>query len=331
MKLISITAVCACSMLLTPTALANPDHAKMDHHAQSEQDTDKPVNAMCPIGNEPIEEEGGTYEYKGNTIGFCCRDCVDKFAAWDEAKKDEFVAMSMMKTQPDEHAEHDDHDGDDDHHEMMNADPLADSTIPYILNTCPISGEELGEMGDPIVKVYDGREVKFCCKMCVPDFEKDLKASFKNLDQQIIDSQLPFYPMTTCPVSGEELGGEDGMGEPINFVYKNRLIRFCCRMCKGDFKKDPEAYIAKLDAAVIAQQSEHYPLTTCPISGEELDGESVDIVYAGRLVKLCCKKCVAKFKADPTPTIEKIDAGWMAMHKKDADSDHDAMDGHHGG
>jgi type II secretory ATPase GspE/PulE/Tfp pilus assembly ATPase PilB-like protein len=152
--------------------------------------------------------------------------------------------------------------------------------------------------------------------MCVPKFEKDIKASLAALDQQIIDSQLPFYPTTTCIVSGESLGDED-MGEPINYVHNNRLIRFCCKMCKGDFKKDPEAYIAKLDAAVITQQSESYPLTTCPISGEELGdmGEAINVVYAGRLVKLCCNMCVPKFEANPMPTIEKIDAAWMAKHE----------------
>jgi YHS domain-containing protein len=28
-------------------------------------------------------------------------------------------------------------------------------------------------MGDPVVKVVDGQEVKFCCKSCIPDFEKE--------------------------------------------------------------------------------------------------------------------------------------------------------------
>jgi len=182
------------------------------------------------------------------------------------------------------------------------------------------------------VKVYDGREVKFCCKMCVPKFEKDIKASLAALDQQIIDSQLPFYPTTTCIVSGEPLGGEE-MGDPINYVYNNRLVRFCCKMCRSDFKKDPAPFMAKLDAAVIAQQGEHYPLTTCPISGEELGGmgEAINIVYAGRLVKLCCNMCVPKFEANPMPTIEKIDAAWMAMHDGKGMEDHDASKSHNDG
>lgn len=44
---------------------------------------------------------------------------------------------------------------------------------PYPLQNCIVSDEKLGSMGDPIVKVYNGQEVKFCCKSCVKDFDKD--------------------------------------------------------------------------------------------------------------------------------------------------------------
>jgi len=41
------------------------------------------------------------------------------------------------------------------------------------LTTCPISGNKLGEMGDPYVFVYQGQEVKLCCPNCRKDFDKD--------------------------------------------------------------------------------------------------------------------------------------------------------------
>lgn len=307
MNRLSITAVCVCCAIFSSPVLAQSGHGSHADHGQAEPDLSEPVNAMCPIGEEPVEEDGGRTTYKGKTIGFCCPGCVKKFNAWDETKKDEFVTMSLMKSQ---HAMNDHHGKKSEHVDQENQQDL-----PYVLSTCAISGEQLGSMGDPIVKTYEGREVKFCCKMCVPRFEKDLKASFAKLNQQIIDSQISFYPTTSCIVSGEALEGED-MGDPINFAYNNRLIRFCCKMCKSDFIKDPQAYIAKLDAAVIAQEQEHYPLTDCAISGEELGsmGDAINVVYAGRLVKLCCAMCVPKFESDPMSTIQKIDAAWLAMH-----------------
>jgi len=223
---------------------------------------------------------------------------------------------------------------DHSHHAPKEKAAAKQATIAYTLNTCAVSGEALGSMGDAIVKVYEGREVKFCCSMCVPKFEKDLKASFKKLDEQIIKSQIAFYPTTECLVSGEPLAGADGMDTPIDFVYNGRLIRLCCRMCRGDFKDNPEKFIAKLDQAVIAQQSEHYPLTNCPISDQPLGsmGDAINVVYAGRLVKFCCSMCIPRFEKDPMATIEKIDAAWTAMHKDS--HNHTGHDGHshdHGG
>ena len=43
----------------------------------------------------------------------------------------------------------------------------------YPLDTCVVMGSRLGSMGDPIVKVYDGQEVKFCCAPCIEEFEAD--------------------------------------------------------------------------------------------------------------------------------------------------------------
>ena len=50
----------------------------------------------------------------------------------------------------------------------------AQKPTAYPLKTCIVSGEKLGEMGDPIVFVYTNKdvnqEIKFCCPMCKPKF-----------------------------------------------------------------------------------------------------------------------------------------------------------------
>ena len=53
---------------------------------------------------------------------------------------------------------------------------------PYMLDVCVVSNEKLGSMGDPIVNVYEGREIRFCCKGCVKEFKKDPKAVLAKLD-----------------------------------------------------------------------------------------------------------------------------------------------------
>lgn len=49
----------------------------------------------------------------------------------------------------------------------------ASKPTPYPLNTCPVSGDKLGEMAPPYVFVYQGQEIKFCCPDCKKDFLKD--------------------------------------------------------------------------------------------------------------------------------------------------------------
>jgi YHS domain-containing protein len=52
---------------------------------------------------------------------------------------------------------------------------------PDKLTTCPVSGEQLGEMGKPYAFVYEGQEVKLCCSGCKKDFDKDPAKYIKNI------------------------------------------------------------------------------------------------------------------------------------------------------
>lgn len=123
----------------------------------------------------------------------------------------------------------------------------------YPLTTCPVTGAKLGSMGDPVIKSYDGREVRFCCGGCPAKFEKDLPGNLKKLDAAFIKAQLPTYPLTTCVVSGDKLGGD--MGKPVDYLYKGQLVRLCCKGCIKKFEKDPKQYLAKIAEAQKAKKS----------------------------------------------------------------------------
>jgi YHS domain-containing protein len=59
------------------------------------------------------------------------------------------------------------------------------AVIAYPLDVCVVTGNKLGSMGDPITKVYNGREVKFCCKPCVEEFEAEPAKYLAQLDATI--------------------------------------------------------------------------------------------------------------------------------------------------
>ena len=54
---------------------------------------------------------------------------------------------------------------------------------PYTLKTCVVSGDKLGEMAPPYVFRYKDREIKFCCKDCVKDFQKDPAQYLKKIEK----------------------------------------------------------------------------------------------------------------------------------------------------
>lgn len=168
------------------------------------------------------------------------------------------------------------------------------------LNECALSGEELGSMGDPVIKVYEGREVRFCCAGCIKNFEKNKAAALQKADAKIIAAQKAAYPLETCLNSGEPLGDA-----PVEGVVGNRLVKTCCKGCLGELQKDPSAAVAKLDQAVIAKQKPAYKADTCPVSGKKIEGDGVDAVVAATYVKLCCAGCKAGLDKNPHAALAK--------------------------
>jgi YHS domain-containing protein len=278
------------------------------------------VNQMCPIGKEPIDTRY-TIKYDGHTVGFCCPGCDEAFLDWEKDRRDAFIAANTgqpARETAKESAKQPEKDAPkkETPKEASPAKPERPTIWSvYPLSTCPISGKALGSMGDPVIKTYEGRQVRFCCAGCVPTFEADTAKHLKKVDEQIIASQLPYYPLTTCPISGGKLGS---MGEPDNFVYQNRLVRFCCDSCRGSFLKDPATHMAAIDKAAADEQRASYPLKTCPVTGKNLGsmGEPAEVILAGRLIRLCCPPCERQLRADPVAYLAEIDDAWRKAGRK---------------
>lgn len=262
---------------------------------------EKPINAMCPIGKEPIVASAGTIEYEGKTIGLCCPGCGNAFLAWEQTRRDAFVALAMRGEEPGRtHG--------DSTEESTKAD-TASQSFPYPLDMCIISGEKLGSMGKPVILNHEGRELRLCCGGCIERFRAEPAKFVKSLDERIVTSELMHYEVDTCIVAGGRLGS---MGAPVNFVYRNRLVRFCCAACIPTFESDPAKFLAALDRQIIERQSAAYPLATCVVADSRLGsmGDPVDHVYGNRLVRFCCASCIPGFEKEPGTFMAKIDAAY---------------------
>ena len=225
-------------------------------------------------------------------------------------------------------AQHEGHEGHEGH-DKAPAKTEAPARIgdAYAFDTCPISGKKLGSMGDALVKLYDGREVRYCCGGCPKKFEKDLVASFAKLDALIIKDQMALYPLKTSVVTGKDLPKK-----PTDFVYGNRLIRVGSDKEKAEFEKTPGKFFVTLDKAVVAAQGKDYVLKECPVSDEEFGGEMgkpVDLVVAGRLVRVCCKDCKGDVEKAPSKFVGLVDAALKSKMKK-GEADHSKGHDHKG-
>jgi hypothetical protein len=82
------------------------------------------------------------------------------------------------------------------------------------------------------------------------------------------------------------------------------------------------ATVSTAPAQAAATAPTAYPLDTCVVSGEKLGemGAPVDYIHkeAGkpdRLVRFCCKMCIAKFKKDPAKYLKVLDEAAAAKQK----------------
>jgi YHS domain-containing protein len=121
-------------------------------------------------------------------------------------------------------------------------DKKAESPKPYPLDTCVVTDEALGGMGEPYVFIEAGREIKLCCKSCLKDFNKNKAKMLAKVDAAA--SKVKAYPLDTCLVSGDKLGG---MGDPYAFVRKGQEGKLCCKACLKEFDKSPATYLKKLE------------------------------------------------------------------------------------
>lgn len=266
------------------------------------------VNSVCPISKEVID--GKTFlDLGGKTIGFCCPGCVKPFEVWTQERQEAFVASSEAAPVKDAQSATQPSDKGAAQLESVKW------SEPYSLSKCVISGQPLGSMGDPVVKSYAGREVRFCCAGCIGGFEDDVPGNLAKIDAMIVEDQMPFYPLDTCVVTGESLSGNGSKSHDI--VYGNRLVRLCCKRCEKTFKEKPQGFIKKLDEAVAAAQRADYPLDTCVVAGGKLGsmGEPSEMIIGGRLLRFCCAGCHPTVSDSPMTYLAMVDKAWHARRR----------------
>jgi hypothetical protein len=128
--------------------------AKLDAAVVKEQLPSYPLET-CAVSGKKLGEMGEPADLVVGTrlVRLCCPSCKPGVA------KDPASALAKV-----------------------NAALIEKQSASYALDTCPVSGEKLGEMGEPLNYLYGTRLVKLCCKGCVKGVAKDPAAVLAKLD-----------------------------------------------------------------------------------------------------------------------------------------------------
>lgn len=170
----------------------------------------------CPVSGEALTNPEDRI-HGNRLVRFCCPSCVSHFEK-NPAKTLALLDKAVVAAQKDD----------------------------YPLATCVVTGEALGSHGDIVEFVHANRLFRFCCPGCIAAFRKDPVKSHQALDAAYIAKQKADYPLETCVVAGGKLGS---MGDPVDYLHGNTLVRFCCAGCTESFEKDPAGYLKTLSAA----------------------------------------------------------------------------------
>lgn len=104
---------------------------------------------------------------------------------------------------------------------------------------CPVSGEKLGAMGQPI-KAQVGKETVFlCCQGCLngkinPKHWATIHANFAKAQR-------------VCPVTNHELPKQ-----PKWTIVKGEIVYVCCPSCSEKIAAEPDRYLREVDALYAA-------------------------------------------------------------------------------
>ena len=170
---------------------------------------------------------------------------------------------------------------------------------------CPVNGEALGSVGEP-VKVKVGQQVAYlCCQGCQG---KQINAEhWKTIQSNIARAQ------GTCPI----------MGKPVDATMKSTVVNgqqvfVCCPPCIAKIQADVDSSLKKVNASYVSHvamerqvKSDQLHATAqgiCPVSGQKLGSMGAPIkvkVGEKEVAFLCCKACVGKqIKVDHWKTIQ---------------------------
>ena len=128
-------------------------------------------------------------------------------------------------------------------------------------------------------------------------------------------------PQTTCPVMGGKINKD------LSVDHDGKRVYVCCKGCIDALKKEPQKYIAKLEAEGVTLAKVQ---TTCPVMGGKIDKQQY-VDHDGKRIYVCCAGCIGKIKAEPAKYIAKLEQAGVVLAAAAEPVKHDGENDDHKG
>ncbi len=169
----------------------------------------------------------------------------------------------------------------------------------------------------------DDGPVFFCCKGCMPKYQKDPGKYAAKVAAQRKALAKRAKVQVTCPVSKEPID------QKVFAENNGKKVYFCCKGCVGKYQSNPAKYAAALAGSYSYQ-------TICPVMGGKIDPTVSTTLSTAETIYYCCPGCDKPLRENPAKYNKNLAAqgilvNWAEVKKTDGGKGHDGHDhGSHG-
>jgi len=202
------------------------------------------ANGLCPVMGRPVTVKGGSAEYRGERIAFCCPPCAAKFNA------DPTRYMAVLRADPVKYAYASKWPSPRD----LTAAARAAGTANGL---CPVMGNPV-KKGKGSVMVGD-QKIGFCCPGCIAKFKANTQGYMRAMraDPEAYAYARPGPTNAQMRQARESVGSVNGLCPVMGNLVKpgkgsvmvgGQKVAFCCPGCIAKFKANTASYMNKMRA-----------------------------------------------------------------------------------
>ncbi len=120
------------------------------------------------------------------------------------------------------------------------------------------------------------------------------------------------YYLSQCVICKSLLGSK---GDTSEVHEQHRTVRLCSPVCAASFRNDTAEGWLRVDRALIADQTPHYPLRTSIVSNAPLTPQAIDVICENRLFRVNTPAERDAILRDPRAYFHALDRAVIEMQR----------------